>query len=183
MNTFILAIISFLCHFNSQYFLYTYKKENINRVPLNDILHEIIPEKKTKLHDYFCVIQTGFLITYLILKNKKTLFFKFVNIISILFILRSISMIVTILPTPKNCNKPPFILGGCGDLIFSGHFTLNTTVLYILLNKIGIHYFIKIYFIFAYFLSIISTIASRDHYTIDIFIAILLSFLITDRNL
>lgn len=70
------------------------------------------------------------------------------------------------------------VTGGCGDLIFSGHVSISLSVL-ISLYLYGMYLYPKIvYWVFisltscSYILMMLLIIASRKHYTVDVFIAL-----------
>ena len=99
----------------------------------------------------------------------------FLYYISIIVLLRMITISLTILPKDKHCNHSTYLFGGCYDKIFSGH-----TACVFLACLIYIQYgYIPSYV--GYIVSIIYgclMIAGRGHYTIDVVLAFFITFFI-----
>ena len=142
----------------------------------NKKMKKLLCSPKYGLSDLLSGIFPIFIIIYLMYHKNIHLLSKFFYTAAILFLLRSITFSLTTLPSPKYCtNLPPFLGGGCGDLLYSGHYIWFTITLYIILQKTNIPY--KIIPIMAYIVSIISTLMCRNHYSVDILISIVLSYL------
>ena len=148
--------------------------------PLYDIGHELFKENYSfSWFSEIVFIYILSLIVYLIQTQNDYLLKKSIITISVLFLLRSVSINLTTLPLPKQpcTNKPPFMSGGCGDLMFSGHFCYFTVMLYICLFKLEIPFYVKIFILLSFCFSLINTLQLRNHYSIDIYISIIISFL------
>jgi hypothetical protein len=154
--------------------------------PLPDILHTYFDNKNLYVNKILCKDEIGLsdsitfsftLLTILyLLKNKKLeIINETLKIFSILFLLRSITFNMTILPVPAPCSFK-LINGGCHDLIFSGHYIFLTVTLYIILNlKINIYF--KFFSVIMFIISLISTLTCKRHYTVDIILSVTLSIL------
>ena len=186
MNILFLILV-LIIQYHCQKRLYDNQKVYIKAKPLYDVFHTFLGTVKNKkmkkllcsskygLADLFPGIFPIFIIIYLMYHKNINLLSKFFYTAAILFLLRSITFSLTTLPTPKHCNSPPFLGGGCGDLLYSGHYIWFTITMYIILQKTNIPY--KIIPIMAYIVSIISTLMCRNHYSVDILISIVLSYL------
>ena len=165
-------------------FHYHKKKKFINPdKPLYDIGHNMIKENYDFLY-FSDIVGLYFILLCLYLYYKKNYYVlnKLLFTISIVFILRSISINLTYLPLPKKCNnKPPFINGGCGDLMFSGHYCYFTSILYVCILKLDLNIYIKIFVFVNFLLSIINSLRVRNHYSVDIFISIILTYLSAEK--
>lgn len=189
-NIIFLTLVLIL-QYSCQKRLYVSQKKNLIVHPLYDTFHSILGEvtnnnlkkllctKRWGLADFLTGGTFTFLIFYLIYNKKIEILSNFVYTSTILMLLRIVTFSLTTLPTPKDCNPPTFFFGGCGDLLYSGHYIWFTVALYIILKKTPIKIIFKIFFIICYIVSIYSTLVCRNHYSIDIFIAIILSYLLS----
>lgn len=136
------------------------------------------------LHPY--IIKRPYLTTDIIFTMMKTYIFA--------TILRCISFIFTMLPSPSDqCNlnsteyNPPTVseiftrfdmFNGCGDLIFSGHTTvimiISLTIIYYLKDIFTkrVEIILKIFILFYTFGFFLIIIIARNHYTVDVVVAI-----------
>ena len=175
--------------FNCKLFLYKYRQENLEKEPLNDIVHNFFPNiHNENKYNFLCSKYYGLgdaiVSTYIIVSIFYLSYYNFIKIISdtiftlaILFLFRSIAFSITTLPCPIICtNKPPFLMGGCGDLLFSGHYINFTVLLYVFTNKIKVNLLWKILLVFSYISSIFITLICRHHYSVDVWISVLLSY-------
>ena len=154
--------------------------------PLPDILHNYFENNNSYLEKILCKDNIGLSdsITYLLIfltflyllkNNKLEILNETLKIFIILFLLRTITYNMTILPSPSPCSLK-LISGGCHDLIYSGHYVFLTVILYIILNlKINIYF--KILSILLFIISFISTLICKKHYTVDIILSMTLSIL------
>lgn len=197
---FIFIFILYVHSITTNIVYYLHKQDKI----LNDILFDILPEYYNigKISDIFSIVYFLFffifiLHPYFIKRNYLTsdLLLIMIKTYSITMILRSLSFIFTILPSPsKQCNlnstvyNPPKnikeiltrmdLFTGCGDLIFSGHTTIImiiTLIIIFFLRGIFIKHIenIFIFFIILYTLFFLFIILiARNHYTVDIIISI-----------
>uniref|UniRef100_A0A0K8SX40 Sphingomyelin synthase-like domain-containing protein n=2 Tax=Lygus hesperus TaxID=30085 RepID=A0A0K8SX40_LYGHE len=170
--------------------------------PLPDIILDNIPTYDWALDvsEVIIMISTNF--TFLVIfvhKHRYIVFRRVFLILSLLYLLRSITMFVTVLPmssttyycSPK-ANSTNFILISkrvfqlisgfglsingkhtyCGDFIYSGH-----TVILVMCSLIVLEYTPKKYYLLhwgqmtASFLGIVFVLVARGHYTVDVLIA------------
>jgi len=100
------------------------------------------------------------------------IFTKFIYLIIPIFLIRAITIHLTLLPSVENCHIPSVIyskfFGGCYDKIFSGHFAIVFLITLLLLEKsyISLYALTLINFLHGLFI-----IAVRNHYTIDIVVS------------
>lgn len=100
----------------------------------------------------------------------------------VIFIIRSITMTVTILPKYKECTYDgvrPFV-GGCYDKIFSGHFVsvFLATLLYLKYGWIKMPLLVIINII-----NTLSILLSRGHYTVDVIVAFFVTMFVYQNNI
>jgi hypothetical protein len=186
----IILIIALVFHNLSQKYVFIKgEKECKKRKPLYDILLNNFNVKNQKLKKIFCKSQIGlsdsityfvflFTILYLFLNKDKKVINNSIIIIYTLTFLRSILFNLTILPKPAECNLK-FIGGGCYDLMFSGHYIYLTLSLYLIIYIFNINIIYKIVFGLLFILSIISTVLCKKHYSIDIVVSIVLTYLLS----
>ena len=113
-------------------------------------------------------------------------------ILSLIFIqiLRSICLYLTVYPPANsNCEKNitkkekkfnlvKICTGRCTETIFSNHTSILLLTLIYLFPKIN--YFSKIFSIFYFLVTIYIIIGLRNHYSIDVFLGIIITFLVTN---
>ena len=115
-----IIIFVFIFHYYAQNNLYNNYKEKVKSKPLHDISHEYFGEiKNKKTHELLCLKKYGiydnitsfimiFSIIYLLISKNILLISNTILTIALLFFIRTITFSLTILPTPLECNKPPF---------------------------------------------------------------------------
>lgn len=154
---------------------------NNNICELFDIFHIILPD----LHNYENVIN------YILFIGLASLYFlgtnalitEYISKLIIILLVRAFTIISTILPKHNNCDEKlslrSFIVGGCYDKIFSGHTAaiLLLTLLYFKEHIINIPSLIGINLI-----NTLLIIATRSHYTIDVLLAVFVTFTIDNVN-
>jgi len=176
LKTFILLVVSIIITIFSQRTVDKKYKSMKNKEPLNDILIELFPNLDD--YDYLCDYLAALpvlILLYVSWKNKKfTIMNDFIMYMAIIYILRSITMYFTILPS-INCyhHKKINLMGGCCDSIFSGH-TSVTLMSILFLIGLGFPTYIIIYPILLSFL----IISSKSHYTVDVIISWYITFLV-----
>lgn len=178
-----LLILSIIIHNISIYPVYKYSKKNKNQKPLYDIGHQLIsPYPRFNFLGEIVWFYFFILIIYLYINKKIDEINKLFKCMYILYLLRAVSFNLTYLPLPKKClNKPPFLNGGCGDLMFSAHYMIFTLIAFILFKKCEINIFVKIFFIISFIISICFTLSCRNHYSNDIFISIAMSYFVAEK--
>lgn len=130
------------------------------------------------INDLFPLIAIVYFVSMSYLTSNSLAFWNWLFSISIVYFLRAILFSVTVLPdASKQCNDNG-LFGGCNDLLYSGHIAVTTiTLLYIY------HFYLKDYrfkiFSLIYLLAMSFVIlANRNHYTIDIILALLIPYFI-----
>ena len=181
-----ILIVAILLTYLSVYFTMNYGENVQQSIPtdytLPDIGHYLLPDfsKYEKTVDIFPVVA----ILSLIYLDKFKHANQFIYILAIILILRSISVSLTILPCSnknayevQNNSKIPYLNGGCHDKMFSGHTAiLILCTIFILYHKLVPQKYFSIVIIFT-IIGILAIIATRSHYTVDVFIAIIITFL------
>jgi hypothetical protein len=155
-----------------------YKKYEQKR--LYDIFHNIIPYYKySGIISEICGLLIIFsILIFFILNPHIELLYSFLILFSILFIIKCIIGLVTLLPDSSgNCTYSD-LFGSCNDLLFSGH-TAKILILLLLCDNYNLipNYISNIYYILFAFM-LIFILSARKHYTIDIIIGIIISLFI-----
>lgn len=98
----------------------------------------------------------------------------------VIFLIRSVTTIVTILPKNEKCQIENTMSFGCYDKIFSGHFAsvLLASLMYLKYGLIDLNTLIFICIIQA-----MSILLCQTHYTIDIIIAIFVTLIVYQNDL
>jgi membrane-associated phospholipid phosphatase len=157
-----------------------HKGKNINHIVIPDILHNILPNTSSycKLGDILVIVLCLIFIFGSIMKSESQLLLIWINLITITFICKFITMSVTILPdASKKCENnlnEKFSFGYCNDLIFSGHFAVITLTL-LMIYYYNILNMPKLIYILILLLSAFQIISSRNHYTIDVIVGFIIS--------
>lgn len=154
------------------------RRENENKV--FDLIHEFTPD----FHEYGGIVNLIpllFLGTFLF--TKGNLIWEFAEKFLLLIFIRSLTIFLTILPKHENCLKrfewSTCLVGQCYDKIFSGH-TCLTVLAALLLHRGGyIPTWLGILFVTLETLFILLT---RSHYTIDVFFAMVITYLVYDKK-
>lgn len=166
-----------------------------NNYQIYDLFFDFLPRIES-YNILNCNVQLGIYITvfviYLIFTpNRVKISKRFLFLLSSSLIIRSFSISMTIFPvSDETCimNNFNFVesfknshlrvtnsVNTCTDKIYSGHMTFCVLCLFTWVDYIKIHTFIPLFF--TVFLAF-STLALRNHYSIDVFIAILVNTLI-----
>jgi len=170
-----------------------------NVPPLPDMGHELIPKlEPEKLGDFTMMSMVVTLIVCLVLnRNRWPIIIRFLITLGNLYILRIVSISVTSLPPTENhCRyeyktidniylntlKGLLTLGGgnihCGDLMFSGHTCMVTNIWMTFMTSYKKRYILKVPITILMILTFYFIIATRSHYTGDIWIAFWLTFFV-----
>ena len=163
------------------------KKINKNGNKIFDIGFNYIPKISDRYNfiDDLLVFFPLLLLLFININYKK-------YILSLIFIqvLRSICLYLTVYPPANiNCEKNvikkekkfnlvKICTGRCTETIFSNHTSLLLLTLIYLFPKMN--YFSKIFSVFYFLVTIYIIIGLRNHYTIDIFLGIIITFLVTN---
>ena len=145
-----------------------------------DILWSVTPD----LHEYGKyndIIGVGLLISFLFVPT--TIFKEFIGKFLLILLVRALTIVSTILPKHEKCDDNltwlQMMKGQCYDKVFSGHtsFVLLATLIFLREGIINLPVF------FALNLGqITSIILTRSHYTVDIILAIVITWLVYDGD-
>jgi hypothetical protein len=160
------------------YFYETQKTQN----KIFDIVHELAPDLHT-YEDWVNLIPALLLLGFFIVPNGFSLAKEFVAKILFIWFLRALTLVTTVLPkhekcrrrwTWKNCFK-----GQCYDKVFSGH-TSFVFLASLLFYREGFLSWPALIGIVA--LEICIILLTRSHYTIDVVIALLITYIVNDGD-
>ena len=184
MHSFLLILTMFLTTFLTTYFTRfldknteEYYKNRTHKYPkIYDIGHKYLPNL-TK-YEYISHLYVLFFSIFFLLPN---IFKEFVGFIIPIFLIRLITIHLTILPKNEECNidNEFKVFGGCYDKIFSGHFSV-VFLITLLLQK---HKYISL--LWAFILNIINILlilTTRSHYIIDIVVAFFVTLFIYQND-
>jgi len=178
---------------------YVHQRMPLNSPPLPDVGHDLIPKMEPEnLGDRtMMVLVVSQLVAWYFNSNRYPNIIKFLLTLGNLYLLRIASISVTSLPpTDNHCrlNYKPipnvfwntvigiFTFGSsnihCGDLMFSGHTCMVTTVWMSFMTTYKKKYFMKFAVTLLMLITFFLIIATRSHYTGDIWIAFWLTALV-----
>ena len=148
-----------------------------------DVFHEILPNYEK--YEFIGNIYITIVFLFVLFKQSKTvsIVFDLISFIIPIYFIRSILTLITVLPKSSECIYNPklaFINGGCYDKIFSGH-SAFLFILTLLLNKYKIINFVTLIILNIINVSII--LLTRTHYTIDVIVSFLVSYLMYSNNI
>jgi hypothetical protein len=180
---FILFLINCSTYFTNWLGRKFYEKEfRVNSV--FDIFHEYTPDFH-KFEPIVNVIPFGILVCLFFCGLPLDSIKEFAWKLLLIYVIRALTVITTILPKHERCNynmdtfSLGTFLGGCYDKVFSGHmaFTFLGTLIYYREKFLSFPMFVFLNLIEATFI-----ILTRAHYTIDVFLAILITYLVYDGD-
>jgi hypothetical protein len=182
------ALSSYLSHINGKNFYNKREDEKKISQKVFDIGHKYIPDlsnyefyignHKLILHNILDILIIIPLIYILIYERELR---KYLIVYGLLiFFIRSIFILITILPKHKTCNDENYsfynlFFGHCYDKIFSGHYSLTLLITILLIKKYPSLFYYGIIYNIIISLLILST---RSHYTIDILVAFIITIFI-----
>jgi hypothetical protein len=186
MNKMLIIVIAVLyliySHFINKYLDIIGKDHYNDEIRIYDLCHTHLPnyEKYEFIGNIYIVIVLLF-----VFKSSKTIsiIFDLISFIIPIYFIRSILTLINVLPKSSECNYNPFLAfinGGCYDKIFSGH-SAFLFILTLLLNKYKIINFATLIILNIVNVSII--LLTRTHYTIDIIVSFLVSYLMYSNNI
>jgi len=147
-----------------------------------DICHKYLPNYEK--YEFIGNIYITLVFFFILLKPSKSIkiIFDLISFIIPIYFVRSIFILTTVLPKSSKCEKQShaFINGGCYDKIFSGH-TAFLFVLTLLLNKYKIINLETLILLNIINVSII--LLTRAHYTIDVIVSFLVSYIMYKNNI
>ena len=138
--------------------------------PLFDMVHNSFPNLShyEKVIDYLPLILGAFVFILAVTKHPELKLDKLFRTVALVIFLRSLTTVVTVLPSPICGMKKVEAIGGCHDCIFSGHTSMTLIFSYFIylcipdLKELLIGYSI----LTSFFI-----IVTRSHYTIDVIVA------------
>jgi PAP2 superfamily C-terminal len=145
--------------------------------PLRDLLHEFLPN----MQQFRIVPEIGHVIPVLYLlglllyhfdQRSLDTFRLFLYIHGTLMVIRALSFAVTILPDSSQQCHTSLFLGGCHDLIFSGHVMITLLSSLLAQKFFHIPLFMLIFMVFNVVFVSFMVVVVRNHYTVDVLIAI-----------
>lgn len=151
-----------------------------NEKKVFDVVHEFTPD----FHEYGGIVNLIpllFLATFLV--TKGNIIWEFAEKFLLLLFIRSLTIFLTILPKHENCSKrfewSTCLVGQCYDKIFSGHTCLTMLAALLLVRNQYIPAWLGIFFVSIEVLFILLT---RSHYSIDVFFAMVITYLVYDKK-
>lgn len=145
-----------------------------------DVLWAITPDMH-EYHKYNDIFVVGLLISFLFVPTS--IFKEFIGKFLLILLVRALTIVSTILPKHEKCDDNltwlQMMKGQCYDKVFSGHtsFVLLATLIFLREGIISLPIF------FALNLGqITSIILTRSHYTVDIILAIVITWLVYDGD-
>lgn len=166
-----------LIHLESRSENFYQKKSNSKKV--FDIFHNILPHIDE--YEYAADI-IGTLVFLYMAFNSISLVYTTVGYALTILIIRSLFVNLTVLPKNEICNveNTSAIRGGCYDKIFSGHYAI-TLIMTILLH--GQNYINTVWFFIINIVNALFILISRNHYTVDIAVSIIVVIIIYQNKL
>lgn len=180
---FILAVIQFSTYFTN-WFGKRYYEQELHFNQIFDLFHEYTPD----FHEYELlvnVIPFFLLVCFAVCGVNLSSLKEFAWKLLLIYILRALTIIITILPKHEKCMYDSksvtmsTFLGGCYDKVFSGHMALTFlgTLIYYREKLISFPMFVGLNIVEAMLI-----ILTRSHYTIDVILAILITYLVYDGD-
>lgn len=162
---------------------------------VHDLSHNILPSVKINpklnyFYDMYTALPIFILIGLGLLKAKLNVIFQYYILLGIIYFIRPFFYCLTVLPDPsgkcdgkKEYNKShPFyenMYGTCRDLIFSGHIASSYLAWKFLIDYFSIS---PVYGILHQVSVILLMMCQRKHYSIDVLIAFLVTYLLYDKK-
>ena len=175
-NSIILLLLIFVNYLNTKQ-IEKVANDYKSKLILHDEGFELLPRINHNVNTLINIIPIILIIYSILNLNKK--FVEITSTIIIMMILRMIANRLTILPHSDEKCKGVTIQGGCYDKMFSGH-TALTVLLCLFYNEQSKNIYIPCILVVIQIFLLIST---RSHYTIDVYIGLLVALLIyTNKN-
>lgn len=157
--------------------------QSIDSPKVYDLLHSLLPDLHKE--EWLTNVIIGLSMLPLLTKWNSRLVFDFVGIMITIFLIRDITINLTILPKHDKCEMDTglvsHIIGNCYDKIFSAHFAV-VFILSMLYYSYG--YVTWLPGLVAWNVAnALMIIASRSHYTIDVAVSVLVSLFVYDKDL
>ena len=177
-------IFTIFFHMASQAYAYS-RGKHINSMELPDFFQDRLnltyQNHTVLINDTIPIGLTLYLLYKLIYYKKWIEYYRYIFMLSIMYFMRAILFSATVLPdSSKRCN-PDNLLGGCNDLIFSGHTGLTViTLMFLYYNFYKSNTFIAISILTIFILSFV-ILVKRAHYTVDILLALIIPYLLVKQ--
>jgi hypothetical protein len=157
--------------------------QSIDSPQVYDLLHSVLPDLHKQ--EWITNVIIGLSMVPLLVKWDSRLVFDFVGLMITIFLIRDITINLTILPKHEKCEMNTglvsHIIGNCYDKIFSAHFAV-VFVLSMLYYSYG--YVTWLPGLLAWNIgNALMIIGSRSHYTIDVAVSVLVCLFVYDKNL
>jgi hypothetical protein len=154
-------------------------KEPVTRI--HDTFHDILPVFNPEILGFRIRDIYVFALTVPILFTEPKIAIEFLKKYLIIILIRCVAINLTILPNAsKDCVKGFDLIKGCFDKVFSGHFStlFLASLMYYKYSIINAPLLVSVNFINAFLI-----IASRSHYSIDIFVAFFVTLFIFQQKI
>lgn len=151
--------------------------------PLPDLLHDLLPNLQPwrlvpELMMLVPVLGLSGILLYRFDQHALNTFRTFLWAHASLLAMRGSSFVLTLLPdASQQCRESPFV-GGCHDLMFSGHVALMVLTLALARRNYALPRVATALFVAATALSVALVIAVRNHYSVDVLVALFLAPLV-----
>lgn len=160
------------------YFYETQKTQN----KIFDIVHELTPDLH-KYEDWVNLIPGLLLLGFFVIPNGYSLAKEFVAKLLFIWFLRALMLVTTVLPKHEKCKRrwtwKNAFKGQCYDKVFSGHTSL-VFLACLLFYREGLLNWYGLIGITA--LEVMIILLTRSHYTVDVVIALLITFIVNDGD-
>ena len=147
--------------------------------PMYDYGHDVLPDLSSYrnwVHGLVAIIFVIFLI-----KSPGRLIADMLLLYATLLVLRSLTICMTHVPPPRKRCKPykilGYYLGGCSDMMFSGHTAfVALSCLYLVWYGLVKNRWLKGVVILYTVFTIVFIISTRHHYSMDVIVSLYISF-------
>jgi hypothetical protein len=147
-----------------------------------DLLHITLPDlHEYKPYNYVIITLTA--LSFFFIPNPIPIVKEFAGKFLLIMVVRAITTIATILPKHDKCDTQMGLLdyfkGNCYDKVFSGHtaFVLLATLIFWRQGIIS-----PAFFYFINLLNMAMIILTRSHYTVDVILAVVITYLVYDGD-
>ncbi len=131
-----------------------------------DVGHEVLPKTSDNTNDFQLVL-TALMLVWKLPGWESSKINSYLIFLIVMYFFRLLTTYVTTLPAPPDRDCKKGLLSNCNDFIFSGHTTFNIVTSYF----IGA----PVWPVWPMITSV-GTVASREHYTVDVLLAWLIFF-------
>jgi hypothetical protein len=174
---FVIGIIVFSSYVTDEIGIAFYELQD-NEKKIFDMIHAITPD--LHMHEeYVNIIPFCILFSFFFIPNGVELSKNFASMFFLVCILRSLTIMTTILPKHEKCSKrfhwSNIFHGQCYDKVFSGHtsFVFLASLVFFEAGLISFPFVISMNFIEAAII-----LLTRSHYTVDVLLAYMVSYMV-----